>query len=69
MISTATVGLHTMAIPRWLGWLGYLLAAVLLLSVSYWELMTLLFPIWILVLSVHILVQNYRHKWPASFQR
>ena len=69
MISTATVGLHTAAIPRWLGWLGYVFAAVLLLSISYWELTTLLFPIWILMLSVYILVQNYRHKLPASFQQ
>ncbi len=69
MISTATVGLRTEVIPKWLVWLGYALAAVLLLSISYWTLMTLLFPLWILLLSIHILVQNYRHKLPATFRR
>ena len=69
MISTATVGLRTEVVPRWLGWLGYFFAALLLLSISYWELMTLLFPLWILLLSIHILIQNYRHKLPDSFRR
>lgn len=69
MISTATVGLRTEVVPRWLGWLGYFFAALLLLSISYWELMTLLFPLWILLLSIYILIQNYRHKLPDSFRR
>ncbi|NPV62996.1 MAG: hypothetical protein HPY61_10300 [Methanotrichaceae archaeon] len=64
MISTATVGLRTEVMPRWLVWLGYALAAVLLLSISYWEWMALLFPMWVLLLSVHILVKNYRLKLP-----
>ena len=60
MISTATVGLRTKAMPQWLGWLGYALAAVLLLSITYREWMFMLFPLWVLMLSVYILVQNYR---------
>jgi hypothetical protein len=64
MISTATVGLRTKAIPQWLGWLGYALAVVLLLSITYREWMFMLFPLWVLMLSVYILVQNYRHKLP-----
>jgi hypothetical protein len=65
MISTATVGLRTEVMPRWLGWLGYALAAVLLLSITYWEWMALFFPLWVLVLSIHILVKNYRRKLPV----
>jgi hypothetical protein len=62
IISTTTVGLRTEVMPRWLGWLGYALAAVLLLSVTYWEWMALLFPMWVFVLSVHILIENYRRQ-------
>jgi hypothetical protein len=64
MISTNTVGLRTEVMPRWLGWLGYVVAAVLLLSITYWEWMALLFPIWVLMLSVYILKKNYRSKLP-----
>jgi hypothetical protein len=64
MIFTATVGLRTKAMPQWLGWFGYALAAILLLSITYREWMFMLFPLWVLMLSVYILVQNYRHKLP-----
>jgi hypothetical protein len=64
MISTTTVGLRVEVMPRWLGWLGYALAAMLLLSITYWEWMALIFPLWVLVLSLHILIKNYRSKLP-----
>jgi hypothetical protein len=60
IISTTTVGLRTEVMPRWMGWLGYVVAAVLLLSITYWEWMALLFPLWVLVLSIYILKRNYR---------
>lgn len=60
MISTCTIGLRTERIPRWLAILGYIFAALLLLSITYVELIALLFPLWILMLSVRILVENYR---------
>jgi len=64
MISTTTVGLRTEVMPRWLGWLGYALAAMLLLSITYWEWMALIFPLWVLLLSVQILIKNYKRKLP-----
>lgn len=60
MISTCTIGLRTERIPRWLAIVGYVFAALLLISITYVELIALLFPLWILVLSVRILVENYR---------
>jgi hypothetical protein len=60
MISTCTIGLRTERIPRWLAILGYVFAALLLISITYVELIALLFPLWILMLSVRILVENYR---------
>jgi type IV secretory pathway TrbD component len=52
--------LRTESAPRWLAILGYVFAALLLISITYVEWIALLFPLWILMLSVHILVENYR---------
>ncbi len=62
MISTCTIGLRTGAIPRWLVIMGYVFAAVLLISITYAEIISLLFPLWVLVLSVWVLIENYRRK-------
>jgi len=62
MISTCTIGLRTERIPRWLAILGYAFAALLLLSITYVELIALLFPLWILMLSIRILVENFRRS-------
>jgi hypothetical protein len=56
MIVTSTVGLRGGGLPRWLALAGYALAAVLLLSVSYISLLTLLFPAWVTAVSVVILL-------------
>lgn len=59
MISTCTIAIRTESIPRWLGVLGYVFAAALLLSITYMEWIALLFPLWVLALSAYILVENY----------
>jgi hypothetical protein len=40
-------------------------AALLLLSITYVEWIAMLFPLWVLMLSVQILVENYRRKSQA----
>jgi hypothetical protein len=62
IISTCTIGLRTETMPKWLIILGYIFAVVLLLSITYIESIALLFPLWVLILSVQILIINYRHK-------
>jgi hypothetical protein len=62
IISTCTIGLRTETIPKWLIILGYIFAAVLLLSFIYVEILALLFPLWVLILSAQILIINYRHR-------
>jgi len=64
MFSTATITRRTQVIPQWISVLGYVLAAVLLVSVGFTPWVTLLFPIWIFVLSVEIL----RTSWHRSEQ-
>jgi hypothetical protein len=62
MISTATLFLRTKVTPRWMALLGYALALLLLVSISRLSWIILLFPLWILLISVHILIDNYRRK-------
>ncbi len=55
MISVATISLRTHVMPRWLAFAGYACAVVLLISVGLTPWVQLLFPMWIALLSVHIL--------------
>ena len=59
-ISTATITLRTKVIPRWIGMLGFAVAAVLLVSVGLTPWVELLFPAWILLLSIDILRTGLR---------
>jgi hypothetical protein len=54
-ISAATISLRTHVMPRWLAFAGYACAVVLLVSVGLTPWVQLLFPVWIAVLSIHIL--------------
>jgi len=54
-LSTATITLRTKVAPRWIGMLGYAVAVVLLVSVGLTVWAELLFPAWILLLSIDIL--------------
>jgi hypothetical protein len=60
MIATATITLRTAFMPRWLGITGYACALVLLLTVGSWPWVELIFPIWVLLISVHILAVGSR---------
>jgi hypothetical protein len=62
MISTATISVRTKVIPRWISMMGYVVAAVLLVSIGYITWAAVLFPLWILLLSVYLLVDNLRRR-------
>ena len=62
MISTCTIFVRTRVVPRWIGLLGYALALLLLMSIGYLTWVSLVFPLWVLLVSVFILVENYRGK-------
>jgi hypothetical protein len=55
-LSVSTVGLRTSAFPRWISYLGYVIALVLLLAAGEHKWTQLLFPAWVLLLSVVILL-------------
>jgi hypothetical protein len=68
MISTATIAIRTKIIPRWLALLTYIVALVLLLSVGFVAWAILLFPLWVLLISIYILIGNLRDRSPAVAQ-
>jgi MFS family permease len=57
-VATSTLALRTGFIARWIAWLGYAVALLLLLSSRYIEGVLLVFPFWVLLISVYILVGN-----------
>jgi MFS family permease len=65
MISTSTVAMSTRIAPRWLAALGYLLAALLLLGSAFFRWSFALFPLWVLLLSIYILVGNLGRRAEA----
>ena len=55
-LSVSTLGLRTSAMPRWVSFLGYAVALVLLVAAGEHKWTQLVFPAWVLLLSVVILV-------------
>jgi hypothetical protein len=62
----STILRRTRLAPRWLVASGYVIAIVLLLTVGSVPWIELLFPAWVLALSVHVLVVSFRrHTAPV----
>jgi len=55
-ISTTTIAIRLGLLPRWLARLGWIVAAVLLLVVDRFAWVQIIFPAWVLVISIHLLV-------------
>jgi len=58
MISTCTLSMRTGIFPRWMAFLGYALALLLLLSIGYFNWVLLVLPLWVLLVSCYILLAN-----------
>jgi len=69
IITTSTLALYTGFAPRWIAFLGYGLAVVLLLGSSYIFGILVVFPIWVFLLSVYILVENLRQPSQVEASR
>ncbi len=62
MLSLGTIWLRTGTVPRWLNILTFGSALILLFTVNYSLWLVLLFPTWVLVVSIYILVANRRRE-------
>lgn len=67
MITTCTLAIRTGIFPRWMAFLGYGLALLLLLSIGYIFWVPIVFPLWVLLISVHILLANLNLRPESDF--
>jgi hypothetical protein len=58
MITTSTLAIYIRFAPRWLALLGYLLSLLLLFGSYYIRWSFALFPLWVFLISIHILMDN-----------
>jgi hypothetical protein len=58
MFSTSTILLRTRIVPCWISYLGYVLAAMLLLIIGIIVWIPLVFPAWVFLISIAILFEN-----------
>jgi predicted RND superfamily exporter protein len=56
MFTTCTIALRTAILPRWVAFSGFVFGVALLVVISNWLWIALLFPLWILLVSTQILV-------------
>ena len=61
-LSVSTLGLRVAAFPRWVAFAGYAAALVLLVSAGEHKWTQLVFPLWVLVLSIVILLTKPQHR-------
>jgi hypothetical protein len=66
MFSMSTVVVTTGIAPRWIAILGYVLASILLLGSYYISWSVVVLPLWVLLMSIHILVDNFRRPPDAA---
>ncbi len=66
MITTSTLSLRTGIVPRWMAFLGLVLALLLLFSLGFFYWAPLVFPLWVLLISVHILLANLKRPQAAN---
>jgi hypothetical protein len=62
MISTSTVVIRTGIAPRWIAFLGFLLAVILLIGSFFIGWSIAVFPSWVFLISVYILIDNLREN-------
>jgi hypothetical protein len=64
-ISTTTIASRLRLAPRWLTGLGLATGVILLLSAGFIPWIEVVFPVWVFVVSLHILLASSRHGLPT----
>ena len=59
-VATTTILLRTALAPRWLVLAGYAIGVLLLLTAGFFAWIELLFPAWVLALSLFVLIASFR---------
>ena len=66
MFTTSTLAIYTELVPRWLAVLGYVLALLLLLGSYYLRWSFLIFPLWVFLISIYIVLGDLRRPRESS---
>jgi hypothetical protein len=66
MVATSTLAIRTQITPRWIAWLGYASALLILLGSGFVDWLLLVFPAWVLLVSASILLDNLRRPRPVA---
>ena len=61
MFVTSTIGLRTAVLARWVSFVGFALGLLLLLVITDFAWIALVFPFWVLLVSTYILVTDFQH--------
>jgi preprotein translocase subunit Sec61beta len=56
MFVTSSIGLRTAFLPRWLAYVGFAVGLVLLLEITEFAWIALVFPMWVLLVSAYVLI-------------
>jgi len=62
MITTSTLAIYTGFAPRWLAVVGYVLSLLVLAGSYYISWSFVVFPVWVLLISIYILTDNIRRS-------
>jgi hypothetical protein len=66
MISTSTVVIYTAIAPRWIAFVGYFLALIILIGSYYISWSFAVLPIWVFLISIYILIENLGRQQKAA---
>ncbi|HUL89083.1 MAG TPA: hypothetical protein VLU23_13010 [Pseudolabrys sp.] len=66
MFSTSTVITYTGIAPRWVAYLGFVLALLLLFGSSYFSWVFVAFPFWVFLISICLLTDEFRRRLRTS---
>ena len=69
MFVTSTIGLRTAVLARWVSLVGFALGLILLLVITDFAWIALVFPFWVLLVSTYILIADFQHGGRMTAQR
>jgi hypothetical protein len=65
IFATSALARRVELFPAWLAYLGYAIGNVLLFVIKEFAWIELLFPAWVLAVSLHLLISDFRHRSSA----
>jgi hypothetical protein len=68
LITTSTIAIYTGIAARWIAYLGYAAAALLIFGIGFTDWSFVVFPLWVLLMSSYVLIDNLRPAAATSME-